>query len=80
MVRVKDTPTQTNLSKTERLQNITGAFKCINKSAVKNKVVLLVDDVYTTGATFNEASKILLNAGAKQVYGLSVAHTILNKS
>ena len=80
LVRSKDTSTQTNLSKTERLQNVTNAFRCVNKDAIKNKTVLLIDDVYTTGATFNEASRVLISAGAKQVYCLSVAHTILNKA
>ena len=80
LVRVKNTSTQTNLTKQERLINMENAFKCENKKLVKGKVVLLIDDVYTTGATFNEASKVLLNAGAIKVYGLTVAHTVLNKS
>ena len=80
MARVKETATQTNLTKTERLENVNDAFKVVNKLEVKNKVVLIIDDVYTTGATFNEVARVLINAGAKQVYGLTCAHTMLNKS
>ena len=80
LIRIKDTTTQTNLTKQERLKNMENAFKCVNKKLVKGKTVLLIDDVYTTGATFNEASKVLINAGASKVYGLTVAHTVLNKS
>lgn len=78
--RVKETATQTNLTKSERKENVSGAFKVENKSDVKNKVVLIIDDVYTTGATFNEVASVLIKAGAKQVYGLTCAHTMLNKS
>ncbi len=80
LARVKETVTQTNLTKTERLENVNDAFKVVNKLEVKNKVVLIIDDVYTTGATFNEVARVLINAGAKQVYGLTCAHTMLNKS
>lgn len=75
-VRILNTPTQTELSKQERKTNLLDAFHVIDKSAFKDKVVLLVDDVYTTGATMEEASKTLLKSGAKSVIALSVAHTI----
>lgn len=51
------------------------AFKVLVKSKIKNKNVLLIDDVYTTGATFNSLSNTLKKCGAKNVYGLSLAHT-----
>ena len=75
-VRTVDTPTQTQLSKEERKHNLEHAFKVINKTFFKNKKVLLIDDVYTTGATMEEASKALIDGGAKEVYCLSVAHTM----
>lgn len=75
VVRTKNTTTQTALSKQLRKQNMEEAFKVLVKSKVKNKNVLLIDDVYTTGATFNSLSNTLKKCGAKNVYGLSLAHT-----
>lgn len=72
--RVKDTPHQTNLSRKERLTNLEKAFKVTSKKDVKGKTILIVDDVYTTGATLNEISKVLYSSGAKCVYGLTLAH------
>ena len=73
--RVRDTPKQ-SLSKSfeDRALNIKDAFKVISKNEVKDKVVLLIDDVYTTGSTLSECAKVLLKAKAKEVYCLTVAH------
>lgn len=71
-----NTPTQTNLSKKERLINLKDAFEVTDKEAVKNKNILLIDDVFTTGATMEEASKILLKSKANKVYCLTLAHVI----
>jgi predicted amidophosphoribosyltransferase len=57
----------------ERAENISGAFRVRNKNAIKDKSILLVDDVITTGATISECGKILLDAGAKNIYAASVA-------
>lgn len=78
--RIKDTTTQTNLNRVERKENVSGAFRVTSKTDVKGKVVLIIDDVYTTGATFNEVAYVLVKAGASKVFGLTCAHTILNKS
>lgn len=51
----------------ERQRNIRGAFRVTDPEAVKGKRVLLIDDVLTTGATVSEASRVLLEAGAKSV-------------
>lgn len=74
--RVKDTPTQTALDFKERKANIAGAFKVKSKEFV-GKNVLLIDDVYTSGATLKEASKVLKRAGANKIYVLTLAHTPL---
>jgi len=58
---------QTELSGAERLKNPVGAFKARPKR-VRDRLVLLVDDVLTTGATANECTRVLRDAGAKQVY------------
>ena len=77
VTRSKNTATQTHLTKKERKQNVEDAFVVTNKSKVKGKNVLLVDDVYTTGATINAIAKVLKLAGAKNVYGVTFAHTII---
>jgi ComF family protein len=71
--RVKYTETQTNLTLAEREQNIEDAFKSRYERAIKNKSLLLVDDVITTGATIRECGKVLLNAGANKIYACSAA-------
>lgn len=74
IVRLRDTPTQTKLSRKERKENVKDCFKVNNRKAVKGLNVLLIDDVYTTGSTTNEISKELKRAGVNKVYVLTVAH------
>ena len=74
LVRVKNTPTQTKLTKKERKTNLNKAFKVLDKNEFKGKNILLIDDVFTTGATNDECSKALLSAGAKNIYVLTLAH------
>jgi len=71
--RIKDTKPQTQLSERERKINVKGAFLCIDKEYFNNKRVLLVDDVFTTGATVNECARILKSSGAKTVDVLTLA-------
>ncbi|MBR2510180.1 MAG: ComF family protein [Lentisphaeria bacterium] len=70
--RTKRTKSQKFLSGTERHKNLRDAFKA-NPEIVKNKKVLLLDDVFTTGATLSCAAEALMNAGAECVYVLSIA-------
>lgn len=74
--RIKNTNKQSAKSKEERNKNLKDAFK-IKKSkkvqVIKNSSVLLVDDVYTTGSTANECSKVLLNYGVRKVYVITIA-------
>jgi ComF family protein len=74
----KQRPTipQVNLSGREREREVRGSFYLIEKEVVEGKSILLVDDVYTTGATVNECSKVLLAGGAKQVDVLTLAHAV----
>jgi competence protein ComFC len=74
LVRLKNTPTQTKLTKKERKTNLNKAFKVLDKKEFKNKNILLIDDVFTTGATNDECSKVLISAGAKNIYVLTLAH------
>ncbi len=71
--RIRATVPQTELSGAERQKNIRGAFAVFNPQAVTEKAVLLIDDVFTTGATVEECAKALIRAGAKQVDVLTLA-------
>ncbi len=72
--KIKDTPPQNSLDRKERLVNLKGAFEAVKR--FDKKKVLVVDDVYTTGATMNETAKVLLNAGAEEVAGVVAARSI----
>lgn len=76
LVKIKDTPMQTSLKKRERGKNLKGVFEVKDPEAIQGKAVVLVDDVYTTGATVNECARTLLKAGAKQVAALTVARAL----
>lgn len=73
LIRVKPTQHQTLLDKSFRKKNLKAAFKVVKNSKIYDKIMLLIDDVYTTGATAGECSKCLLEAGAKSVYVLTCA-------
>lgn len=78
LVKVKDTPHQTGMTFLERQKNLKDSFDVKSKNNFKNKAVLLIDDVYTTGATINECTSILLKKGkAKSVLVLTVCHTTI---
>ena len=72
--RVRNTPFQASLNREERLNNLKDAFKVIDKSRVKDKNILIIDDIFTTGTTINECSKTLKKTGAKSVIGITFAH------
>lgn len=73
VIKIRDTGTQTELSGKERLDNVKGSFRVKRRSLVKNKRILLVDDVFTTGATVNEVARVLKGANADKVYVLTSA-------
>jgi len=64
--RIKDTKPQYNLKKHERVQNLSGAFE-VDKSAYTGKKLLLIDDICTTGSTFEEMIKTLNSAGINDI-------------
>lgn len=61
-------------NRNRRLQNIKGAFEIIKPKVIKNKTIIIIDDVTTTGGTILEIMKIFKKAGAKKVVGFAVAH------
>ena len=72
------TRSQKGLSALERKANLLGAFDVITDVSFKNKNILLVDDIVTTGSTTNECAKMLKIYGAKKVYVAAVALTRAN--
>ena len=72
--RIKNTKDQTKLSIEERKQNVAGAFQVNDKQKIlHDKKIILVDDVITTGATLNECARVLKQAGAKEILGITIA-------
>lgn len=65
------TEPQTGLSGTQRRHNVRGVFNVARVNHVRNHIVLLVDDVFTTGSTITEASRVLMERGAIGVLGLT---------
>lgn len=68
LVRIRATPPQTELTRTERLTNLRRCFAVQRPDAVAGRRILLIDDVMTTGATASECAKALRKAGAAEVY------------
>jgi len=73
--KVKSTKDQIGLDKRDRWNNIEGSFKIIDKNIVKNKNILLVDDVVTTGATAFYSALELKNSGAGKIIILTGARS-----
>jgi len=73
--RIRHTPSQGHLTANERHINVRNAFQAVKPERIKGKTILLVDDVLTTGATANECAKVLVKAGAKQIFLLTIAST-----
>ncbi len=74
--RVRNTKSQTTLRQKERWTNIQSAFTIKYPFAFKHKNVLIVDDLFTTGATTSEAARVLKQAGARRVVVLTLAIAI----
>ena len=74
LVRTRNTEHQARLSHARRAKNIAGSFSIADHADIAGKSVVLIDDVVTTGATMQEARATLLNAGAKEVICIALAH------
>ena len=75
LIKTRDTEEQARLDYKERATNLERAFAVPDKKEFIGKRVLLIDDVFTTGATSNECAKAILKAGALEVYVLVAAIT-----
>jgi ComF family protein len=73
LIRSRETAPQTGLTRRQRQANLRGAFAVTTPEKIQGQSILVVDDVMTTGATAGECARVLLRAGAKQVYVATVA-------
>jgi ComF family protein len=74
--RKRETTSQIGLTRHQRRENLRGAFGVAQADAVKGREVLIVDDVFTTGATVSECARVLRRAGATKVWVATVARTL----
>ncbi len=74
LIRVRKTEAQMQLPREKRLTNLTDAFAISDKLIFKDKNVLLIDDVCTTGSTIEECAKTLKKVGVRKIWGLVLAH------
>lgn len=75
--RIRNTKDQTKLTPEERIENVKGAFALKDQEIIKQKKIILVDDVMTTGATLGECAAVLTKAGAKRVMGATIAVALI---
>ena len=76
LTRKTEKPPQSTLSLKERKPNVRGAFSIAPNRTVAKMRLLLVDDIYTSGATVNECTRVLLHAGARDVQVVTLARTV----
>jgi len=73
LFKIRQTPPQARLSMDERFTNVEGCMMVFDESLVSGRTILVIDDVMTTGATMSECARALKEAGAKKVFGLTLA-------
>ena len=73
LIKSKNIIEQSKLNKEQRQKNIEGVYSVTNKQNIENKSILLVDDIYTTGSTVNECSKLLKNLKVEKIGILTIA-------
>ena len=78
LVKNKVIATQSKLNKTQRIKNVENVFEIKNGDFLLGKKVLLIDDIYTTGATVNECSRVLKSAGVTKVIVYTIAKATVN--
>ena len=76
LTRKTETAPQSTLNLKERQPNVRGAFSIAPRRTVQKLRLLLVDDIYTSGATVKECTRVLLHGGAREVQVLTLARTV----
>lgn len=74
LIKTKNNKRQSELHEKDRKSNVIGVYKVKNKTKIYGKIILLIDDVYTTGATINECAEVLKKAGAKKIIAITIAY------
>ncbi len=77
VARTRHTKPQTSVAPPKRKTNVVGAFEVKDASQIEGARLLIVDDIYTTGSTINELSRVLIEAGAKHVDVLTLSRSLL---
>lgn len=72
LIRTKETEAQKELDRIQRKKNLENAFK-VSESIVKYKSIILMDDIYTTGATINSCARLLKGAGIQKIYFITIS-------
>lgn len=75
--RVRETLPQFELPPKERFKNVKGSFAIGNKDYIKDKKIVLVDDIYTTGSTISECTRVLKEAQASKVHVLTLSRALM---
>ncbi len=76
LLKIRDTLPQAGLSREERMENLKGAFRIVDKRSVTGRDMIVVDDVMTTGATIETCAEELLRAGARSVRAFTLARVL----
>ena len=74
LIKIKDTKPQSSLNREKRLLNIRGVFAPAKDAKLSGENIILIDDITTTGATMEEACRVMKKAGTKSVWGIALAH------
>ena len=73
LIKIKNTKVQSTLTKTQRRENVKNVFFVTDATKIKDKKIILIDDIYTTGCTVNECSKVLKQSGAREICVVTIA-------
>ncbi len=79
LIKIKNNMKQSELNLNERKENVKDAYSIKNIEVIKDKRIILLDDIYTTGATLNECARILKSAVAQVVIGMTLMYGELEK-
>ncbi len=75
-IRRRHRPAMGHMTPRQRKENIRGVFRVVRPDKIRGRKILLVDDVYTSGATFSELRRVLMRAGASAVYGVTFCRVV----
>lgn len=76
LYKIRNTPAQSSLNQEQRKNNLRDAYEVRNFEKIKNKKILLFDDIYTTGSTVEECSKVLKCAGAYEIRCINISERL----